>query len=124
VKIISNHQLNTSGIYKYIRHPSYTGLLLYYLGLALVIQNWMSLALLIFAPLVCGFVSDSAGRNGFNWAFWGGIFGVSKTKLAVVSFYFLIFFWTLIFTDFTNWIRVIRVNSCLHNFVQSLKNLI
>lgn len=52
VKIVDNHQLNTSGIYKYIRHPSYTGLLLYYLGLALVMQNLVSLMLLIFAPFI------------------------------------------------------------------------
>lgn len=51
VKIVDNHQLNTSGVYKYIRHPSYTGLILYYLGLALVMENLMSLTLLIIAPL-------------------------------------------------------------------------
>ena len=55
VKIVDNHQLNTSGIYKYIRHPSYTGLLLYYLGLALVMQNLVSLMLLIFAPFIAVF---------------------------------------------------------------------
>jgi protein-S-isoprenylcysteine O-methyltransferase Ste14 len=51
VKIVDNHQLNTLGIYKYIRHPSYTGLILYYLGLALAMENLVSLALLIIAPL-------------------------------------------------------------------------
>jgi protein-S-isoprenylcysteine O-methyltransferase Ste14 len=50
VKIVANHQLNTSGIYTSIRHPSYTGLILYYFGLALVMANLVSLALLIIAP--------------------------------------------------------------------------
>lgn len=52
VKIIDNHELMSDGIYKYIRHPSYTGLLMYYLGLGLVMENWMSLSILIIAPLI------------------------------------------------------------------------
>ncbi len=51
VTILKNHGLNTGGIYKNIRHPSYTGLLMYYLGLGLVMQNWVCLAVLAAAPL-------------------------------------------------------------------------
>lgn len=50
--IVHNHRLVTSGIYKHIRHPSYTGLLMYYLGLGLVMENLLSLGLLILFPLV------------------------------------------------------------------------
>jgi protein-S-isoprenylcysteine O-methyltransferase Ste14 len=52
VTIIEGHQLKTDSIYKTIRHPSYTGLLLYYIGLALVMQNWISAIVLVLFPLL------------------------------------------------------------------------
>ena len=39
------------GVYRFIRHPSYTGLLLRYLGFGLAFANWLSAAL-IFLPLL------------------------------------------------------------------------
>ena len=51
VSILENHQLKTDGIYTNIRHPSYTGLLVYYFGLGLVMQNWICTVILIIAPL-------------------------------------------------------------------------
>jgi len=51
VTILENHQIVKKGLYKHLRHPSYTGLLLRYLGLGLSYANWLSLAL-IFLPLL------------------------------------------------------------------------
>lgn len=51
VTIMKDQQLVKNGIYKVIRHPSYTGLLLYYLGLGLIMHNYLCLALLIIGPL-------------------------------------------------------------------------
>lgn len=50
VSILQNHRLKTDGIYTKVRHPSYSGLLLYYLGLGLAMQNWLSLLILVLAP--------------------------------------------------------------------------
>ncbi len=50
VSILENHRLKTDGLYNKIRHPSYTGLLLYYLGLGLIMHNWICIALLIIGP--------------------------------------------------------------------------
>lgn len=36
------HQLVTTGIYRYVRHPMYLALLLYSLGQALVLPNWLA----------------------------------------------------------------------------------
>jgi protein-S-isoprenylcysteine O-methyltransferase Ste14 len=47
----SSQELYTGGVYKYIRHPSYTGMLLYYAGLGMVQHNWLSLSVLIILPL-------------------------------------------------------------------------
>src|ERR1051325_9167873 len=43
VMIKTNHQLVRSGIYKYLRHPAYTGTLLAHLGLGLAFSNWYTL---------------------------------------------------------------------------------
>ncbi len=50
VSLIEGQELYTKGIYKWVRHPSYTGLLLYYLGLGIVMQNYFSLLLLVAIP--------------------------------------------------------------------------
>ncbi|CAF1427632.1 unnamed protein product [Adineta steineri] len=43
VRIDECHELIDSGWYGRMRHPSYTGTLLYFLGLALLLNNWLSL---------------------------------------------------------------------------------
>ena len=47
VAISEKHNLNTSGLYHYIRHPSYLGLLLICLGLSLAMNSLVSLAVII-----------------------------------------------------------------------------
>lgn len=51
VTIMKDQQLVKNGIYKLIRHPSYTGLLLYYLGLGLVMHNYISIIILVVGPI-------------------------------------------------------------------------
>jgi protein-S-isoprenylcysteine O-methyltransferase Ste14 len=45
VAIQPNHKLKTDGIYKQVRHPSYTGLLLAIIGWVLVFRSAIGLAL-------------------------------------------------------------------------------
>ncbi|HYY95134.1 MAG TPA: isoprenylcysteine carboxylmethyltransferase family protein [Pyrinomonadaceae bacterium] len=52
VSILEGQKVVRRGLYRYMRHPSYTGLLLRYLGFGLAFANWFSVAL-IFLPL-CG----------------------------------------------------------------------
>lgn len=47
VAIHSHHEIIDTGPYRLIRHPSYTGALLAFLGLALCLDNWVSLALIV-----------------------------------------------------------------------------
>jgi protein-S-isoprenylcysteine O-methyltransferase len=47
VAIASDHQLVETGPYRRVRHPSYTGALLAFLGLGLCLDNWASLAALV-----------------------------------------------------------------------------
>ena len=45
VVIKRDHQLIRTGLYKHLRHPAYTGILVGHLGLGLSFANWFSLAL-------------------------------------------------------------------------------
>lgn len=47
VAIADDHRVVDTGPYKYVRHPSYTGGLLMFLGLGLCLANWVSLAVLL-----------------------------------------------------------------------------
>ena len=47
VVISQNHKLIDTGIYKYIRHPIYAGVLLQLLGLGLGLANWISILVLV-----------------------------------------------------------------------------
>jgi protein-S-isoprenylcysteine O-methyltransferase len=47
VAIAADHQLIDTGPYRRVRHPSYTGALLTFLGLAICMQNWASLLVLM-----------------------------------------------------------------------------
>lgn len=53
VAIVPGHQLVESGLFRYVRHPSYAGLLLMYLGLGIRSGNAVSLAVLVLPMLVC-----------------------------------------------------------------------
>jgi protein-S-isoprenylcysteine O-methyltransferase Ste14 len=52
VSLIKEQKLITHGIYKYIRHPSYTGLLMYYMGLGLLMSNYYCQLFLFIIPLL------------------------------------------------------------------------
>jgi protein-S-isoprenylcysteine O-methyltransferase Ste14 len=55
VTIREDHQLMLSGLYKYLRHPSYSGSLLSFIGLGLSINNWLSLVI-VFVPVLLTFI--------------------------------------------------------------------
>jgi protein-S-isoprenylcysteine O-methyltransferase len=55
VAIASDHELIDTGPYRFIRHPSYTGALMAFLGLGLCIGNWLSLGILL-APILLVFL--------------------------------------------------------------------
>jgi len=52
VAIRPDHELVRRGPYRLLRHPSYTGLLMAFLGFALCLGNWLSLAAMLPVVLV------------------------------------------------------------------------
>jgi protein-S-isoprenylcysteine O-methyltransferase Ste14 len=70
VTISSDHRIIQRGLYRYLRHPAYTGALLAHLGLGLAFTNWLSF-LLIFVPILIAAiyrmqVEEDALRNAFG----------------------------------------------------------
>jgi protein-S-isoprenylcysteine O-methyltransferase len=55
VAIAKDHQLIESGPYRFVRHPSYTGALLAFLGFGLSLGNWVAV-IIIMAPIFLAFV--------------------------------------------------------------------
>lgn len=53
--IVENHQIIDGGIYRYIRHPSYTGALMSFLGLSIAFANWISF-IVIFVPILSCYI--------------------------------------------------------------------
>lgn len=53
--IHDSHELISKGVYKYIRHPSYSGSLLSFLGFGLSLNNWISL-IIIFVPVLISLI--------------------------------------------------------------------
>lgn len=51
VAISNNHKLKTNGIYKYIRHPSYLGVLMICFGISIALNSFISV-LIITIPLL------------------------------------------------------------------------
>ncbi len=55
VAILDEHTLVQRGLYKYIRHPSYTGLLIEFIGLAVYFGTWISL-IIIMVPVTSAII--------------------------------------------------------------------
>lgn len=51
VTIHKDHRLIRSGMFRHVRHPSYSGLLLAFTGLSLLFENWISIAALLVPAL-------------------------------------------------------------------------
>lgn len=54
--IQKNHQLIRTGLFKYIRHPSYLGMISYFIGLGFLMHNYWSFAVLLALPLAAIFI--------------------------------------------------------------------
>lgn len=52
VAIANNHKLKTNGVYKYVRHPSYFGLLLIMFGFSVSMNNYISILIITIPMLI------------------------------------------------------------------------
>jgi len=52
VAIASDHRVVDDGPYTYVRHPSYSGVFLAFIGLGLLLFNWFSLVVLVLPVII------------------------------------------------------------------------
>jgi protein-S-isoprenylcysteine O-methyltransferase len=52
IQIKKDHELIQTGPYRYIRHPSYLGILIMAFGLGIAMSNWISLLLCLVLPTI------------------------------------------------------------------------
>ena len=52
VELEENQKIIQRGPYKWIRHPSYSGIILFCIGYGLAVQNWLSLIIAVSLPTV------------------------------------------------------------------------
>jgi len=56
VTILNNHILITNGLFKRTRHPSYLGNIIYFTGIAISLNNWISLIVIV-VPITIALVN-------------------------------------------------------------------
>ena len=70
VRIVSDHRIVREGPYKYLRHPSYSGMLMILLGLGLASRTWLgTIIILALFTLVIGYrirVEENALKTEFG----------------------------------------------------------
>jgi len=70
VRIVSDHRIIREGPYKYLRHPSYSGMLMILLGLGLASRTWLgTIIILALFSLVIGYrirVEENALKTEFG----------------------------------------------------------
>jgi protein-S-isoprenylcysteine O-methyltransferase Ste14 len=52
VTIQKNHKLITGGIYRFIRHPRYLGIMMFMSGISLVFRSWISVFLSVLTAAI------------------------------------------------------------------------
>jgi protein-S-isoprenylcysteine O-methyltransferase Ste14 len=52
VAIHATQELNCSGLFRYMRHPSYTGMVVIFVAMGLHTRNWLGLALSVIPPVL------------------------------------------------------------------------
>jgi protein-S-isoprenylcysteine O-methyltransferase Ste14 len=84
VLIKNDHRLITTGLYKHLRHPAYTGALMAHLGLGLCFSNWFSLCLSSIPYLVAAFYRMRVEERALAEAFGREYVDYSKATCRLV----------------------------------------
>src|SRR3546814_7292149 len=78
VTIHPDHELVRRGPYRLLRHPSYPGLLVTFLGFALCLGNWLSLAAVLAVVLAFLWRSSEERCGGKEWLGTGRYWGLAS----------------------------------------------
>ena len=84
VAIRDGQTLYRSGLYRLVRHPSYSGMLICFIAIAIVQQNWISAALVIVFPTAALLYRIHVEEKALNEAFGAQYAEYSKTTMRLI----------------------------------------
>ena len=76
VAIHATQTLNRTGLFRWMRHPSYTGMLLIFLAMGLATRNWLGLGIIVLLPTAALLYRIHVEEAALTGAFGRGVCGV------------------------------------------------
>lgn len=86
VVLQKDHQLIQSGLYKYLRHPSYTGALITFTGFGLSLNHWISFFLVFLSALISFNIRMTLEENALISLFGDSYYEYKKRTWRVFPF--------------------------------------
>lgn len=84
VAIHATQTLHRTGLFRYMRHPSYTGMLLMFLALGLDTRNWIGLAVIVVLPIAALLYRMHVEEAALTGAFGSEYVEYSKTTKRLI----------------------------------------
>jgi protein-S-isoprenylcysteine O-methyltransferase Ste14 len=84
VAIRDAQTINRSGLYRFLRHPSYSGLLLVFVAIALHERNWIAAAIVLFPTTAAVLYRIHVEEAALNEAFGAEYAAYSKTTRRLI----------------------------------------
>lgn len=84
VAIRETQTINTSGLYRFVRHPSYLGLLLVFLAVGLHSRHWLAFAIALLPPTAALLYRIRVEEAALNLAFGDEYAAYSKRTKALI----------------------------------------
>jgi protein-S-isoprenylcysteine O-methyltransferase Ste14 len=86
VVLQKDHQLIQSGLYKHLRHPSYTGALITFIGFGLSLNHWISFFLVFLSALISFNIRMTLEENALISLFGDSYYEYKKRTWRVFPF--------------------------------------
>lgn len=84
VAIHATQTVQTAGLFRFVRHPSYSGLLLIFAAIGLHTRNWIGLAIVFIPPTLALLYRIHVEEIALNQAFGSGYADYSRTTKRLI----------------------------------------
>jgi protein-S-isoprenylcysteine O-methyltransferase Ste14 len=86
VAIHATQTLNRSGLFRFARHPSYTGMILIFIAMGLSTRNWLGLAIMVLPPVAALMYRIHVEELALTQAFGSQYIEYSRTTKRLIPF--------------------------------------